>query len=237
MNKEIGTYQRLQDNPQMENGVLTYLNEAAYGEMKDLVRDVGINTDSIHFYNLKGIRRFKEQHIHDSDSNFHYLMNAMFTPLDMTDHEDEFVGWNELPSELPINRQSWLHPLQDEPHPQVDKLAAIEQMEKRELIGTNDGVMAILEARAADVEEEEDTEYGAEGDEDDEEAGEEEAEADYGAEDYGEEGESWPPKDKVPHVAVEERFFMGNEKLRSKYSEVEIGAFMKLLNVKPHRQW
>lgn len=48
MNKEIGTYQRLQDNPQMENGVLTYLNEAAYGEMKDLVRDVGINTDSIH---------------------------------------------------------------------------------------------------------------------------------------------------------------------------------------------
>jgi len=30
---------------------------------------------------------------------------------------------------------------------------------------------------------------------------------------------------------------MGNEKLRSKYSEVEIGAFMKLLNVKPHRQW
>jgi len=31
-NKEIGTYQQLQDNPQMENGVLTYLNEAAYGE-------------------------------------------------------------------------------------------------------------------------------------------------------------------------------------------------------------
>ena len=170
MNKEIGTYQRLQDNPQMENGVLTYLNEAAYGEMKDLVRDVGINTDSIHFYNLKGIRRFKEQHIHDSDSNFHYLMNAMFTPLDMTDHEDEFAGWNELPSELPINRQSWLHPLQAEPHPQVDKLAAIEQMEKRELIGTNEGIMAVLEARAADVEEEEDTEYGAEGDEDDEES-------------------------------------------------------------------
>ena len=31
-NKEIGTYQQLQDNPQMENGGLTYLNEAAYGE-------------------------------------------------------------------------------------------------------------------------------------------------------------------------------------------------------------
>lgn len=26
----------------------------------------------------------------------HYLMNAMFTPLDMTDHEEAFVGWNEI---------------------------------------------------------------------------------------------------------------------------------------------
>jgi len=110
-------------------------------------------------------------------------------------------------------------------------------MEKREIYGTNEGIVSVLQARAADVEEEDDNEYGAEGDDDEEEeAGEEEA-AEYGEEDYGEEGESWPPKDKVPHVAVEDRFFMGNQKLRSKYSEVEIGAFMKLLNVKPHRQW
>lgn len=68
MNSEVGTYQRLQDNPQMENGVLTYLNEAAYGEMKDLVRDVGINHDSINFYNLKKIRQFKDNHVHASDS-------------------------------------------------------------------------------------------------------------------------------------------------------------------------
>lgn len=113
-NKEIGTYQQLQDNPQMENGVLTYLNEAAYGETQDLIRDVGINHDSIHFYNLKSIRAFKEKHVHDSDGNFHYLMNAMFTPLDMTDHEEQFVGWNELSGALPINRQSWLRPLQPE---------------------------------------------------------------------------------------------------------------------------
>ena len=52
MNSEIGTYQKLQDNPQMENGVLSYLNEAAYGDMKDLFRDVGINKDNIQFYNL-----------------------------------------------------------------------------------------------------------------------------------------------------------------------------------------
>lgn len=38
-------------------------------------------------------------------------MNAMFTPLDMTDHEDSFVGWHEVGGTLPINRQSWLSPL------------------------------------------------------------------------------------------------------------------------------
>jgi hypothetical protein len=43
----------------MSNGVLTYLNEAAYGEMKDLIRDVGINDESIHFYNLKKVRTLK----------------------------------------------------------------------------------------------------------------------------------------------------------------------------------
>jgi len=45
-------------------------------------------------------------------------MNAMFTPLDMTDHEDSFVGWHEVGGTLPINRQSWLSPLQEEKHPQ-----------------------------------------------------------------------------------------------------------------------
>jgi hypothetical protein len=29
-------------------------------------------------------------------------MNALFTPLDMTDYEDTFVGWNEIEA-LPIN--------------------------------------------------------------------------------------------------------------------------------------
>jgi len=115
----------------MENGVLTYLNEAAYGEMKDLINDVGINKDSIPFYNLKEIRKVKDNMSYESDANFHYLMNAMFTPLDMTDHEDAFVGWHEIAGDLPINRYSWLAPLQPEKHPQTDRKAAIEELEKR----------------------------------------------------------------------------------------------------------
>lgn len=102
--------------------------------------------------------------------------------------------------------------------------------------------MGILEARAADIEEDEDeNEYGAEGDDDygdyDEEGGEEEY-GDYG--DYGdydeEEEADWPPKDQIaPSIQLEDRFFLHNETLKSKYNEVELGAFMKLLAVKPHK--
>ena len=226
----------------MENGVLTYLNEDAYGEMKDLIRDVGIKNDEIPFHNLQSIRKLRDNHIHSSDGNFHYLMNALFTPVDMTDHEEEFVGWNELHGALPINRQSWLTPMQEEPHPRSDKLAGIETLEKRPILVTSPSYQGIIEARNADVEEEEydeeeggDEEYGEEAEGGEEGEGEEAAAEDYGEE---EEVEEWPPRDKIPHVAVEDRFFLGGKKsLRENYSEVEIGQFMKVLNVKPHRQW
>lgn len=115
----------------MENGVLNYLNEAAYGEMKDLINDVGINSGSIPFYNTKELFKFKEQQSYNTDSNMHYLMNAMFTPLDMTDQEEAFVGWNEIGGELPINRVSWLGQRKREKHPKSKKLVGMEEVEKK----------------------------------------------------------------------------------------------------------
>jgi hypothetical protein len=120
----------------MENGVLTYLNEAAHGDMKDLIRDVGIAKDKIPFYNLNQISQVKNNQTYGSDANFHFLMNAMFTPLDMTDQEDSFVGWHEVGGDLPINRQSWLKPLMEEPHAQSDKRAGIESIEKAPIMMT-----------------------------------------------------------------------------------------------------
>jgi len=49
--------------------------------------------------------------VFESDRMFDKLTNAMFTPLDMTDYEEDFVGWKEFPGALPINRQSWLTPI------------------------------------------------------------------------------------------------------------------------------
>ena len=43
INSEISTYSKYQDNTQFGNGVLTYVNEAAWGDLRDLLKDVGIN--------------------------------------------------------------------------------------------------------------------------------------------------------------------------------------------------
>jgi hypothetical protein len=175
MNEEVGTYQKQIDNPQMENGVLNYLNEAAYGDMKSLLQDIGMNRDNIRFHNVADIRKFSENQLHESDEAFKYLMNALFTPVDMTDHEEEFVGWDELPGALPISDISWLRPLQDEPHPQTDRLSAFVKKEERPLTGTSMTYRAVLEEKGTEPEPADDNHYGAEGDED------------YGDE-YGEEG-------------------------------------------------
>ena len=55
MNQEVGTYQNEQRNTQLENGILTYLNEGTFGDMKELVKDVGISSDTIEFYNVQDL--------------------------------------------------------------------------------------------------------------------------------------------------------------------------------------
>lgn len=49
---ELDTYFQYQNNPQFENGLLTYVNEASYGDMKELLLDVGISRHSTPFMNV-----------------------------------------------------------------------------------------------------------------------------------------------------------------------------------------
>lgn len=49
---EIATYEEIMKNPQLENGLLTYLNEASYGEMRDLIRELGIAPGNLEFVNV-----------------------------------------------------------------------------------------------------------------------------------------------------------------------------------------
>lgn len=104
--------------------------------MKDLVKEVGIKRDTIPFYNLTQFRQYKDNMLYEGDRQFQYLQTAVFTPLDMTDYETDFVGWNELPGAAPLSKPTWLQTIVDEPHPQVDAFAAIEVMEEPPRYGT-----------------------------------------------------------------------------------------------------
>merc|ERR1711957_33360 len=181
-------------------------NDAAHGDLKDLITDVGINENSIPFVNFAAEDNINGNMMYESDHQFKYLANAFFCPLDMTDHEEAFVGWNELPMDVPITNTSWLTPVMAEPFPQTDMLVEEDVYEKRPVTGTGPTMFAINDARAADVEEEEAPgEYGIE------------EEDEYGEDGYGEEGEEgeeavWPPKQQVPSVEPSDRLFLGQEK-------------------------
>jgi hypothetical protein len=158
----------------------------------------------------------------------------------MTDYEDQFVSWRELPGALPIAHSEKLLDFKDEDFPQINALVERVISEKAPLQSTGPAITAIMEAERAEVEPEEDdddeeAEYG-------EEYGEEGAD-DYGAE-YGEEEEGppsndreWPPKDIVKKTDSDNRVFRVHEKLRNRFNETEIDNFMKLLALKPHVQW
>lgn len=170
----------------------------------------------------------------------------MFCPLDMTDHEEAFVGWNELPHDVPISATSWLTAIMPEPHGQSDQLVEIADLENRYLPGTGATYQALVQERAAVEEEDEcEGEYGAEGGDDDYGDEDEEGEGDEGEAEYGDYGEEEPEdpnswenkKDQINSVEPADRFFLGTESLRSKYNDNEVDAFMRLLAVKPNAQW
>jgi hypothetical protein len=240
INKEIGNYTKEIYNPQFENGLLSYLNEAAYGEMRDLIRDVGIHPDNMEFFNVGDLAKKREQlFVHPSDHQFSYLMNALFTPLDMTDYENTFVGFNEIGGSVPINNPQLLRNLVDEPWPMNHALADMEDVENRPMIARSKIHRELLEAKKAeadaDADEDEEEEEG-EGEEG-EEGGEEEEAAEEGEGEEEPEEEVYPPKDTVAHAPQEDKYFQRGENLRNKFNEVELDSFMKLLNVKPHKQW
>ena len=245
---EESTFEKELMNTQMENGVLTYLNEAAAGELRELITDLGIRDDTIPFINLATLNKLKEQNIFESDSQIRVFKNSLFTPLDMTDWEEQFVSWQELPgAKMPIHHAERLNDLRPEPWPQTNSLVTREIPEEPPMLSTGATMTALMEGERAVVEEEEEDDDEEEGDgEYGDEYGEEE-EAEYG--EYGEEAEEeeippwgkpdreWPAMDILKGPIEDNRAFRGPEKLRQKFTLNEIDGFMKLLAIKPKVQW
>lgn len=179
--------------------------------------------------------------VHSSDHNFNYLMNALFTPLDMTDYENTFVGWNEINGSLPISNYSLLKPLMEEPWPTNHSLVAIESVEAKPRVARSNLHRDLMESKGTAEEEDEDSgmeEYGeeVEGAGGEEVEGEEDAAEEEADEEPAEE-EEYPPPERIPHIPLEDKYFVRGENLRNKFNEIELDSFMRLLNVKPYKQW
>ena len=229
LNKEVPNYTERIQNHQFENGVLSYLSNVAKGEMLDLVREVGINRNSMEFTSIQDVLEMESKYVHPSDRMFGKFLNAMFTPLDMTDYEDDFVSFAESQGELPLQNVQRLLAYAEEPWPQSDMTAGVAIPDEPPITASTPSMKEMFKDFYAVPEEEEIDFYGKEdgedeyGDEDEEGEGEEEG-GDYGEEDYGEEEEEvvWPPPSLLLADPLEDRYFKANENVRGQYSDVEI---------------
>jgi len=124
----VDTYNAEIDNTQFQNGVLTYINEAAWGDLRDLLKDVGINRQTIRFSNVSDMIKTKDNTLMDSDNQWRNFANARFTMIDMTDYEYDFPSLNEG-QDVQIQNAGMLEPLQPEMWPQTNALIEVNEME------------------------------------------------------------------------------------------------------------
>lgn len=64
--KDIGTYQQYQEQNSFENGLLTYANEAAWGDLRELLKDIGINKQTIQFMNVADLLKMEDKKVFES---------------------------------------------------------------------------------------------------------------------------------------------------------------------------
>ena len=107
------------------------------------------------------------------------------------------------------------------------------------LLGTShkEGYLERKATRAAELEAEMEEEDDDDDEDEDEEGEDEEEDEDEGEEDEEEEDPLALPPDFYRPPLKDDRFFRHNETLRQRFNEVEIEGFMKILNMKPYRQW
>ena len=70
----------------------------------------------------------------------------------MTDYEDQFVSWRELPGALPIAHSEKLLDIKEEDFPQINALVEHVISEKAPLQSTGPAITAMMEAERAEVE-------------------------------------------------------------------------------------
>jgi len=60
-------------NSQFSQGVLSYVNEVAWGDLRELLKDIGVNRETLRFRNVGDLVKAKDGLAYESDHMFKNL--------------------------------------------------------------------------------------------------------------------------------------------------------------------
>jgi hypothetical protein len=113
----VVTYEESQFESKYENGLLTYATELAFGDLHELLKDIGIFNHNLETFNSTERDEHDDDVIGDDDENIATFMNSRYTMIDMTDYENDFPGYNEVGDDVPIMNPMLAASLNDEMTP------------------------------------------------------------------------------------------------------------------------
>jgi hypothetical protein len=240
---EVGIYDSQHNMIDFEKRASRYFYETAIGPMLKLRDEIGMKRDAVDlsFLRMKDFKELKEAGWDDpiQSHSFQYFLNSLFIPVDVLDYEDEFVGMGEFTDDfVPVVDRNVLN-LGRNTKQGIDVMGY--KIELDDDTKPNYNRSTAHEDIFADEEDEDDDDEG-EGDE-----GEGDAptvyknahleESEYPEELYEE--PEWPiNKHKyLSNAMPKDEYFDYNEKIQERFNDVEIESFMKLLDIKPFRNW
>ena len=245
---EIGIYDTLPRMIDYEKRHVQEFIRNATGPFLALRNEIGLDMTgrlSTAFLRAKDLKEVKEEWCDDPilDHGFYYRFNTQFLNLNMTDHEDVFVGPGEIKQSGGPIPQSHIDHVKTRPffdfynNTETKAFELIEDLSDFEP-RLNFWRSTYEEENLAPEEDDDDDDE----DEDDDEEGPytytmpEFAEQEYDEEEY--EAVDWEPEmNKMKTRPSPSTFFGENEKLEDKYEDIELDSFMKFLDVKPFLSW
>ena len=170
-----------------------------------------------------------------SHHTFGYLMNALFTPIDMTDYEGSYLGQYHT-NKWPTSSGHQFNKQNSEFHPTAMDESWVGESEEPKW-----GLSMNQDERRSELPEEIEDEYPEDLDDEDDE-GDDWNNGDENEDMY--EDVDWPPKQDLGALPSQLDFFPNDDpkvaegsNLRDRYNDQEIDSFMKLLDVKPFSHW
>lgn len=233
---EIGIYDFEAQMIDFDKKAISYFYNTASGPMAKLRDEIGLRRDrlDLRILRVKDIKEIKEKFYNDPvmDHSWTYCFNSLFLPLDVKDYSDNYIGPHEFKDELvEFNAESYYVGKDNIRNIDITKY----KYEMDDPPKPNFYTTTLQD------------EIYAEKEEDDEE-GEGEEEEDplkpflplSENEEYDENqlrDPDWPWKGKSMKDHPKDEYFDYAEQARERYNDEELDSFMKLLDVKPFKNW